>query len=66
MYKPLFLGISNADPVVLYGLLIFLLAGLILLAGIIAYLACYYILKLVRLIRDYSMRKRQQETDVSK
>jgi hypothetical protein len=56
MYKPLILGISNANPVVLYGLLIFLLVGLILFAGVIVYFTGYYMMKLVRRIRNNSTK----------
>ena len=66
MYKPLLLGISNADPLVLYGFLIALFLGLISIAGIIVYFTGYYIIKLVRWIRRNSMKNRQRGFDVIK
>jgi hypothetical protein len=66
MYKPLFLGISNADPLVLYGFLIALFLGLISIAGIIVYFTGYYIIKFVRWIRRNSIKNRQRELDVIK
>jgi hypothetical protein len=47
MYKPLFLGINDADPWIIYPILIFLALGLLLIAGIIAYYAGIYILKII-------------------
>ena len=66
MYKPLFLGISNADPVVLYGFLIVVFAGLISIAGIILYFTGYYIIKLMRRMCNNSKENRQQELDITK
>jgi hypothetical protein len=66
MYKPLFLGISNADPIVLYGFLIIVFAGLISIAGIVLYFTGYYIIKLVRRIRNNSKGNRQHELDITK
>ena len=51
MYKPLLLGINNADPFVLYGLLIILFLGLISIAGIMVYFTGYYIIKTIRRMR---------------
>ncbi len=66
MHKPLFLGISNADPLVLYGFLIVGFAGIISCAGIIVYFTGYYIIKLMRLMRKNSNENRQREFDVTK
>jgi hypothetical protein len=66
MYKPLLLGINNADPLVLYGFLIALFLGLISIAGIIVYFTGYYIIKLIRWIRRNSMKNRQREFDIIK
>jgi hypothetical protein len=51
MYKPLLLGINNADPFVLYGFLIILFLGLISIAGIMVYFTGYYIIKTIRRMR---------------
>jgi hypothetical protein len=56
MYKPLFLGINNADPVVAYGLLILIFCGLISAAGLILYFTGYYMIKLFSLIHRKSRR----------
>jgi hypothetical protein len=37
MYKPLFLGISNADPIVAYGVLIIIAVWLLIATGIALY-----------------------------
>jgi len=66
MYKPLLLGISNANPVVLYGVLIFLFLSLISIAGIIVYFTGFYIIKLIRRIRRNSTKNRQPELDITK
>jgi hypothetical protein len=66
MYKPLFLGISNADPLVLYGFLIALMLSLIVIACLIVYFTGYYIIKLIRWIRNNSMKNRQREFDITK
>ena len=48
MYKPLLLGISNADPVVVYGVLIVILLGFISFACICFYHTGCYIIKSLR------------------
>jgi hypothetical protein len=57
MYKPRFLGISNADPLVLSGFLIALMVSLIVIACLIFYFAGYYLIKLIRWIRKNSLYK---------
>jgi hypothetical protein len=66
MYKPPLLGISKADPVVLYGVLIFLFLGLISIAGTIVYFTGYYVIKLIRWILSNSTKNRQRELDITK
>lgn len=53
-YKLLFLGISNADPVVAYVLLILIFCGLISAASLIVYFTGYYMIKLFSWIRRKS------------
>ncbi len=58
MYKPLFLGISNAGPsfiLVPIALLVFFV-GLFLIACIIVYFTGYYLIKLFGWLRNYSLR----------
>jgi hypothetical protein len=66
MYRPLFLGISNADPLVLYGFLIALTLSTIVVVGLILYFIGYYIIKLVRWARTTSMKNRQRKFDITK
>jgi hypothetical protein len=51
MYTPLFLGINNADWRVVLGIGIFLISGLLLIAGVFVYIIVEYVVKLIRRIR---------------
>jgi hypothetical protein len=66
MYKLFLLGISNADPVVLYGVLIVLFLGLTSIAGLIVYFTGYCVVKLIRWIRGNSTKNRKLELDITK
>jgi hypothetical protein len=60
MYKPIFLGINNATSgglLVIFGILIFMVVALIVLAGLMIYYTGYYIIKSIRPMRKNSMRK---------
>jgi hypothetical protein len=51
MNHQLLLGISDADPWVLYPFLIAIMFGLLSIAGMIVFFSGYYILKLMNWIR---------------
>jgi len=61
MYKPILLGISNADPWVIYPVLLVLILGLLSIAGIIVFFTGFYIRKLLILICNYSMKNKQKQ-----
>jgi hypothetical protein len=63
MYKPLLLGISNADP---WGLLIFIfaiIAGVSAIADMAIFFTCLSILKLIRWAYNQLMKNKQQKSD---
>jgi type IV secretory pathway TrbD component len=57
MYKPLFLGISNAPPAVVYGVLIIFLVWLATAAGFAIWFMGHCVVKLISRIRAKTMRK---------
>ena len=62
MYKPLFLGINNGTMegwLVIFGILIFLIVGLIVTSGVMVYFTVRYIIKLIYRMRKTSLRNRQ-------